>query len=57
MKIVLTENAEKTYFDIINKFSETKAALFSKNTISILNMIEQNNHIGQNTKQLLIENS
>jgi hypothetical protein len=50
MKIVITENAEKTYFDIINKFSETKAALFSKNTISILDMIEQNNHIGSKHK-------
>jgi hypothetical protein len=51
MKIVLTENAEKTYFEIINKYSETKAALFSKNTISILNIIEQNNHIGSKYKR------
>jgi len=35
MKIVLTENAQKTYFDITNKYSENKAALFSKNTISV----------------------
>lgn len=57
MKIVLTENAEKTYFDITNKYSENKAALFSKNTISVLHMIEQNNQIRSRYKKLPIENS
>ncbi|MFH6988139.1 type II toxin-antitoxin system RelE/ParE family toxin [Flavobacterium collinsii] len=51
MKVLLTENAENTYFEIINKYSETKAKLFSKNTISILNMIAQNNHIGVKYKK------
>jgi len=51
MKIVLTENAEKTYFDITNKYSENKATLFSKNTISVLQMIEQNNQIGSRYKK------
>jgi len=51
MKIVITENAEKSYFDITNKYSETKAALFSKNTVSILDMIQHNNHIGSKYKK------
>lgn len=51
MKIVLTESAEKTYFDIVNKYSETKAVLFSKNSISILDMIQKNNHIGSKYKK------
>ncbi len=46
MKIVFTENAEKTYFDIVNKYPATKAALFSKTTISILEIIIKNNLIG-----------
>ena len=46
MKIVLTKNAEKSYFDITNKYTETKAALFSKKTISILDILAQNNNIG-----------
>jgi len=46
MKIELTKIAEETYFEIINKYSEAKAASFSKRTISILHLIEQNNQIG-----------
>lgn len=46
MKIVLTENAERTYFEVVNKYSEIKAISFSKKTISILEMIKQNNYIG-----------
>jgi plasmid stabilization system protein ParE len=53
MKIVLTENAEKTYFDILNKYSKNKANLFSKNTISVLNMIAENNHIGSKHRKTL----
>ncbi len=51
MKIILTENAEKTYFELTNKYSENKAALFSKKTISILEMIQINNHIGSRYKK------
>ncbi|WP_343698084.1 hypothetical protein [Flavobacterium sp.] len=51
MKIVLTENAEKTYFEIVNKFSKTKAVLFSQKTISILDIIKDNNHIGSKYKK------
>lgn len=50
MTILLTENAEKTYFDIVNKYSETKVTSFSKKSISILDMIQQNNHIGSKYK-------
>ena len=51
MKIVITENAEKAYFDIISKYSENKAASFSKQTISILEIIGQNSHIGSRYKK------
>jgi hypothetical protein len=51
MKIELTEIAEKTYYEIINKYSESKAASFSKSTISILHLIEQNNQIGSRYKK------
>ncbi|MFC6248048.1 hypothetical protein [Flavobacterium psychroterrae] len=46
MKILFTDNAEKTYFDITNKYSQTKADSFAKKTIIILNLIQENNHIG-----------
>jgi hypothetical protein len=51
MTIVLTENAEKTYFDIVNKYSETKAASFSRKSISVLEIIQQNNHVGSKYKK------
>ena len=51
MKVVLTENAEKTYFDIVNKYSVTKANLFSKNTVSILDIIIKNILIGSKYKK------
>lgn len=51
MRIVVTANAEKSYFEIINKYSENKAVLFSKKTISILDIIKVNNHIGSRYKQ------
>ncbi|QDW21744.1 type II toxin-antitoxin system RelE/ParE family toxin [Flavobacterium sp. KBS0721] len=50
MKIVLTQNAEKTYFEIVNKYSETKVASFSKSSISVLDMIQKNSHIGSKYK-------
>lgn len=51
MTIVLTENAEKTYFYIVNKYSETKAASFSRKSISVLEIIQQNNHVGSKYKK------
>lgn len=51
MKIILTENAEKTYFEITNNYSESKATMFSNNTISILLIIQQNNYIGSRYKK------
>ncbi len=51
MKIELTKIAEETYFEIINKYSETKGANFSKSTISVLHLIEQNNHLGSRYKK------
>ncbi|EJL65004.1 hypothetical protein [Flavobacterium sp. CF136] len=53
MKILITENAEKSYFEIISKYSENKTASFSKNTISILDIIKENNHIGHKYKKTL----
>ena len=57
MKIEITKIAEETYYEIINKYSEAKAASFSKITISILHLIQQNNQIGSRYKKLPIENS
>ena len=51
MKVVITENAEKAYFEIISKYSESKATAFSNKTFSILEMIKQNNHIGSRYKK------
>ncbi|CAC9976058.1 hypothetical protein [Flavobacterium panici] len=51
MKIIITENAEKTYFELTNKYSENKAKLFSKKTIAILEMIQINNQIGSRYKK------
>ncbi len=53
MKILITENAEKSYFEIISKYSENKTASFSKNTILILDIIKENNHIGHKYKKTL----
>ncbi|OXA78877.1 hypothetical protein SAMN05444397_10892 [Flavobacterium aquidurense] len=51
MKIELTKIAEESYFEIINKYSEAKTASFSKSTISILHLIQQNNLIGSRYKK------
>ncbi|KIQ14702.1 hypothetical protein RT99_22995 [Flavobacterium sp. MEB061] len=51
MKIEITKIAEETYSEIINKYSETKAASFSEKTISTLHMIEQNSQIGSKYKK------
>lgn len=51
MKIVITENAEKSYNEIINKYSEIKASTFAAETILILNIIEKNNYIGSEHKK------
>ncbi|MGQ7947734.1 type II toxin-antitoxin system RelE/ParE family toxin [Flavobacterium sp. WC2509] len=51
MKIVLTENAERSYIEIISKYSEVKASLFAAETILILDMIEKNNNIGSGHKK------
>jgi len=51
MNIQITETAEKTYYQIISKYSETKAAAFSKKTISIIEIILKNNGIGSKYRQ------
>jgi hypothetical protein len=51
MKIQLTESASLSYDEIINKYSENKAAAFASETISVLDMIEKNNHIGASHKK------
>ena len=51
MKIVITENAEKSYNEIIKKYSEIKATAFATETIFILDMIEKNNYVGSDHKK------
>lgn len=51
MNVKLTENTEKTFSQIINKYSDFKAAKFSNQTISTIEMIVQNNHIGSKYKK------
>ncbi|MBB4803832.1 plasmid stabilization system protein ParE [Flavobacterium nitrogenifigens] len=51
MNVKLTENAEKTFSQIINKYSDFKAAKFSNQTISTIEMILQNNYIGSKYKK------
>ncbi|GAA3740928.1 hypothetical protein GCM10022422_25760 [Flavobacterium ginsengisoli] len=51
MTVKLTENAEKTFSQIINKYSYLKASKFSNQTISTIEIIVQNNHIGTKYKK------
>lgn len=51
MKIIITENAEKSYNEIISKYSEIKATRFAEETIFVLDIIERNNNIGSRHKK------
>lgn len=51
MNVELTESAEKTFYQIISKYSESKASKFSSKTISIIEIISKNNHIGSRYKK------
>lgn len=51
MNVKLTEHAEKTFSQIINKYSDSKAATFSDQTIGIIEIIVQNNYIGSKYKK------
>ncbi|PBI90242.1 hypothetical protein BSF41_19140 [Flavobacterium sp. ACN2] len=51
MKVKLTENAEKTFSQIISNYSDQKAAKFSNQTISTIEVIIQNNFIGSKYKK------
>lgn len=51
MNVKITELAEKTYFDIVNKFTDSRASIFSTKTISIIEIIVQNNEIGSKYKK------
>jgi len=51
MIVKLTEIAEKTYTSIIDRFSDSKAKIFSEKTISTIEMIIQNNEIGSRYKK------
>jgi len=51
MELKITENGNKTYNEIISKYAEVKAKDFAKETISIIEMIENNNHIGSRYKK------
>jgi len=51
MNVKLTDIAEKTYFQITNKFSDSKAKIFSDKTMSVIEMITLNNQIGSRYKK------
>ncbi len=51
MNVELTETAEKTFFQIISKYNDSKSTKFSNQTISIMQMIAQNIHIGSKYKK------
>lgn len=51
MNVKLTENAEKTFAHLINKYSDIKASKFSNQTIKTIEMIVQNNYIGTKYKK------
>ncbi|MHC0445263.1 hypothetical protein ACWA1F_07620 [Flavobacterium sp. 3-218] len=51
MKIELTEIAKTTFSQIISHYTESKASEFSKKTVSIIEIISQNNHIGSRHKK------
>lgn len=51
MDVKLTENAERTFSQIINKYSNLKANKFSNQTIRMIEMIVQNNYIGSKYKK------
>jgi hypothetical protein len=51
MNVKLTDIAEKTYFQITNKFSDSKAKIFSDKTMSVIEMITLNNQIGSRSKK------
>lgn len=51
MNVKLTEHAERTFSQIINKYSDSKAATFSDQTIGIIEIIVQNNYIGSKYKK------
>ncbi|WP_281632537.1 type II toxin-antitoxin system RelE/ParE family toxin [Flavobacterium luteolum] len=51
MKVKLTENAEKTFLQIISRYSNLKATKFSNQTISTIEIIVQNNFIGSKYKK------
>lgn len=51
MNVELTEIAEKTFFQIINSYNDSTSAKFSSQTISTIQMITQNRHIGSRYKK------
>lgn len=53
MKIKLTETAEKSYYEIVRKYTEKKAAEFSKTTFSVIRIISDNNKIGPRHQKTL----
>ncbi|RED27059.1 hypothetical protein BD847_0991 [Flavobacterium cutihirudinis] len=51
MNIELTEIAEKTFFQIIQKYSDNKSNKFKIQVISTIQLIAQNNYIGSKYKK------
>lgn len=51
MNVELTEIAEKTFFQIISNYKDSKSAKFSNQTLTTIQMIVQNNYIGSKYKK------
>lgn len=51
MKVEITDTARKSFYQIINQYSESKSSEFSKKTISIIETILKNNYIGSRYKK------
>ncbi|KFF04523.1 type II toxin-antitoxin system RelE/ParE family toxin [Flavobacterium reichenbachii] len=51
MNVEITEIAEKTFYQIISNYNDSKSAKFSSQTLSVIQMIAQNNHIGSKYKK------
>ncbi len=51
MNVELTKTAEKTFFQIISNYSDSKSIKFANETLVTIQMIVQNNYIGSKYKK------
>jgi hypothetical protein len=51
MNVEITEIAQKTFYQIISNYNDSKSAKFSSQTLSVIQTIAQNNHIGSKYKK------